>query len=251
MVKIILRGCNGKLGRAITQIAEVEGVEIVAGIMNKTALPNTYPVYSSLSDCHVEADVIIDCSSSHAVSEILDFGKSKKLPIILCTTGLSKEDILLVHETAKEIPILHAPNMSVGITVMIKLLEETAKILYRDFDIEIIEKYHNQKVDTPSGTTHLLADAINEVLGNEYEYKYDRTLENKKREKNEIGISSIRGGTIVGEHEVIFAGLDEVIKINHTAYSRTIFAKGAMKGAKYLVKSKPGLYTMKEIVEHL
>lgn len=249
MVRIILRGCNGRMGREISRIVEQEeGLEIVAGI-DKTAASHTYPVYDSFSKCEKEADVIIDFSSPVGIDEMLAYGKDKKLPIVLCTTGLSEDEISWIHETAEEIPILRSANMSLGINIMVKIIQEAAKVLYQDFDIEIVEKHHNQKLDAPSGTALLLADAMNEVLDNEYGYQYDRTLEKKKRDKKEIGISAVRGGTIVGEHEVIFAGLDEVIEIKHTAYSRAIFAKGAVAGAKYLVGLKPGMYTMKDIVE--
>lgn len=253
MVKIIIRGCNGRMGREISRLVEQdENAVVVAGVDNNASGQkkdnNEYPVFTSFRECNVESDVIIDFSSPVDIEEMLLFAKERKNPIVLCTTGLSEEELALVSEYAKKIPILRSANMSLGINAVEKLLKEAVKMLADEFDIEIVERHHNQKVDAPSGTALLLADAMNEVLDNSYEYNYDRTAERKKREKKEIGISAVRGGSIIGEHEVIFAGLDEVIEIKHTAYSRTIFAKGAIAGAKYLVGVNPGMYSMKDVV---
>lgn len=178
------------------------------------------------------------------------YGQNKNVPIVLCTTGLSEEDIAMVSEGSKKVGILRSANMSLGINTLLKLVQAATKVLVAaDFDIEILEKHHNQKVDAPSGTALLLADAINEVLNKEYTYQYDRSKELAPRGKKEIGISAVRGGTIVGEHEVIFAGTDEVIEFKHTAYSKAVFAKGAIQAAKFLAGKGPGLYQMSDVIE--
>jgi len=250
MTNIILRGCNGKMGQVITEIVEAdENVIIVAGIDISQVRNNKYPVYQSFSMCNVKADVIIDFSSPKDLIQMLDFAKRESIGIVLCTTGFSKEELVLIKETAKEIPVLRSANMSVGINLMTKLIQEAAKVLTdAGFDIEIVEKHHNKKVDAPSGTALALADAMNEVLNNEYDYKYDRTAERVMRNKKEIGFCAVRGGTIVGEHEVIFAGTDEVIEIKHTAYSKAIFAKGAVQAAKYIPGKPAGMYSMNDLM---
>lgn len=250
MTNIILRGCNGKMGQVITEIVESDdNAIIVAGIDISQKWNNKYPVYQSFLQCSVKADVIIDFSSPRNLTEMLDFAKAKGIGIVLCTTGFSKEEQILIDETANEIPILRSANMSMGINLMTKLIQEAAKVLTdAGFDIEIVEKHHNKKVDAPSGTALALADAMNEALDNEYDYKYDRTKERIMRSKKEIGISAVRGGSIVGEHEVIFAGTDEVIEIKHTAYSKAIFAKGAVQAAKYLPGKAAGMYRMSDLM---
>ena len=197
----------------------------------------------------MEADVIIDFSSPKTLDEELSYAVEKKLPIVLCSTGFSQEDLKNVVEASKSIPILRSGNMSLGINTAAKLIQEAAKILAGNgFDIEIVEAHHNKKKDAPSGTALLLADAINEVCDNRYEYVYDRSERREERPENEIGISSIRGGSIVGEHSIIFAGLDEVIEIKHTAYSRAIFGKGAVSAAKFLKGKSAGMYSMKDVL---
>lgn len=250
MTKIILRGCNGKMGRVITEMLnEDETAEIVAGIDISKGKQDKYPVFYNFSQCNVPADVIIDFSSPVNVRDMLDFAVDHGIGIVLCTTGFSKEDQKLIEEASKLIPILRSANMSMGINLLSKLVKEAAKILADSgFDIEIIEKHHNKKVDAPSGTALALADAINDALDNKYEYVYDRTGIRAPREKHEIGISAVRGGTIVGEHTVIFAGNDEVIEIKHTAYSKAIFAKGAIQAAKYLPGKKAGIYSMSDVI---
>ena len=250
MTNIILRGCNGKMGQVITEIVESdENAIIVAGIDISQSRNNKYPVYQNFSQCGVKADVIIDFSSPKNLIEMLDFAKRERIGIILCTTGFSKEELVLINESSKEIPILRSANMSMGINLMTKLIQDAAKVLTdAGFDIEIVERHHNKKVDAPSGTALALADSINEVLNNEYGYKYDRSGERVMRSKKEIGFSSVRGGTIVGEHEVIFAGTDEVIEIKHTAYSKAIFAKGAVQAAKYLPGKAAGMYQMSDLI---
>ncbi len=250
MIRVIMRGCNGKMGREISRLIENEvDIKIVAGVDRNKAEDLNYPVYTSFIECNVDADVIIDFSSPVHIDEMLNYAKDNKLPIVLCTTGLSDEDLSLVYESSKDIAILRSANMSLGINTMVKLIKEATRVLANaDFDIEIVEKHHNQKIDAPSGTALYLADAMNEVLEEDYIYKYDRTADTKKREKKEIGILPVRGGSIIGEHEVIFAGLDEVIEIKHTAYSRAIFAKGAIAAAKFLAGKGPGMYQMSDVI---
>ncbi|MBE5968415.1 MAG: 4-hydroxy-tetrahydrodipicolinate reductase [Lachnospiraceae bacterium] len=250
MTNIILRGCNGKMGQVITNIVESDDdAIIVAGIDISQSKVNRYPVYTSFNQCHVMADVIVDFSSPKNLTEMLDYAKENEIGIILCTTGFTKEEQSLIDETAKKIPVFQSANMSMGINLITKLVQEAAKLLVDSgFDIEIVEKHHNKKVDAPSGTAIALADAMNKALDDAYEYKYDRSTVREMRGKKEIGISSVRGGTIVGEHEIIFAGTDEVIEIKHTAYSKAIFAKGAVQAAKFLQGKEPGKYQMSDII---
>lgn len=251
MTNIILRGCNGKMGQVITDLVDAdEKAVIVAGIDVTQNRVNKYPVYQSFSKCNVKADVIIDFSMPTNLEEMLDYAAAKGVGIVLCTTGFSKEQLAMIDAAAKKIPVFRSANMSMGINLISKLLKEAAVILSEaGFDIEIVEKHHNKKVDAPSGTALALADAMNEVLNHEYEYIYDRSGERKMRSKKEIGISAVRGGTIVGEHEIIFAGTDEVIEIKHTAYSKAIFAKGAIQAAKYLPGKPAGMYSMSDIMD--
>lgn len=250
MTRIIMRGCNGRMGQVISDIAAAdENVVIVAGIDFITEQKNGYPVYSNLSECDIPADVIIDFASAIRFKEFLDDAIIKKLPIVLCTTGLSEEQLLQVEEASNEIAILRSANMSLGVNTLLKLVKTAAKVFNdANFDIEIIEKHHNQKVDAPSGTALAFADAINEELQNEYSYNYDRSKDRKKRVKKEIGISAVRGGTIVGEHDIIFAGQDEVIELRHTAYSKAIFGNGAVQAAKYLNGKPAGMYYMSDVI---
>ncbi|MDK2807965.1 MAG: 4-hydroxy-tetrahydrodipicolinate reductase [Clostridiales bacterium] len=250
MIKIIMHGCNGAMGRTITNIVrEDNDTEIVAGIDLNTAIENEYPVFPSLAECKVEADVIIDFASTKAVSGLLTYAVEQNVPVVLCTTGLSKEQVEEVREASKKVAILRSANMSLGINMLLKLIKEAAKTLApAGFDIEIVEKHHNKKIDAPSGTALALADSINEAMDGQYEYVYDRSRENKARNKKELGISAVRGGTIVGEHEIIFAGTDEVITFEHTAYSKAIFAKGSVSAAKYLAGRRAGLYDMSDVI---
>lgn len=251
MTNIILRGCNGKMGQVITDMIDAdENAVIIAGIDVAQNRSNKYPVYQSFSQCNVKADVIIDFSAPVNLEEMLNYAISRNIGIVLCTTGFTKEQLILIDEASHQIPIFRSANMSMGINLITKLLQEAAGILAESgFDIEIVERHHNKKVDAPSGTALLLADAMNEVLNNEYQYKYDRSEDRVARSRKEIGISAVRGGTIVGEHEVIFAGTDEVIEIKHTAYSKAIFAKGAVQAAKYLVGKPAGKYRMSDLME--
>ncbi len=250
MVRIIMHGCNGKMGQVITRLAAEDGnCQIVAGIDTFRGIENTYPVFDNLKDCDVEADVVIDFSNAKAVDGLLEACCEKKLPVVLCTTGLSEEQLQKVEDAAKETAVLKSANMSLGINLLMRLLKDAAKVLApAGYDIEIVEKHHNKKVDAPSGTALALADAINETQDPQYTYCFDRSQERKPREKREIGISAVRGGTIVGEHEVLFAGEDEVIEFKHTAYSKAVFGKGALEAAKFLAGKPAGRYEMSDVI---
>lgn len=250
MVKIIMHGCNGKMGQVITDMVKNDDTaEIVAGIDVVDNRDNGYPVFTDIDACDVPADVIIDFAAAVAVDKLLDYSVKHKIPVVLCTTGLSESQIAKVEEASRKVAVLRSANMSLGINTLMKLLKEAANIFApAGYDIEIVEKHHNQKVDAPSGTALALADSINEARNNEYEYVYDRSQVRKKRDKKELGISAVRGGTIVGEHEVIFAGVDEVIEFKHTAYSKSVFAKGAVEAGKYLAGKSAGLYNMSDVI---
>ena len=249
MIKAIMHGCNGAMGQVISSLAEADGeMEIVAGVDLNTERKNGYPVYASLEECP-RADVIIDFASAKAVDHLLDYCAATGTPVVLCTTGLSEEQIRRVEETAEKAAVLRSANMSLGINLLLKLVKEAARVLAAaDFDIEILEKHHNRKLDAPSGTALALADSINEAMESQYHYVDDRSSRRQKRDPKEIGIQSVRGGSIVGEHDVIFAGQDEVITISHTAYSRAIFAKGAVAAAKFLAGKTSGLYDMADVI---
>lgn len=250
MVKVIMHGCNGRMGQVITNlIADDEQIEIVAGIDAYNMKENSYPVFASLEECDIPADAMIDFANAAAVDGLLEYSVKRQIPVVLCTTGLSEEQIAHLHKASEEVAVLFSYNMSLGINMLLKLLKEAAQILSpAGFDIEIVEKHHNQKLDAPSGTAIALANSMNEALGSGYDYTYDRSQERKKRDKMEIGMHAVRGGTIVGEHEVIFAGADEVIEFNHKAYSKGIFGKGAIQAAKFLAGKPAGLYTMADVI---
>lgn len=250
MTRIIMHGCNGKMGQVISNLAKEDAnTEIVAGIDIADTMNNDYPVFTDIEDCNAEADVMIDFSSAKAVDRLLHYCRARKLPVVLCSTGLSEEQIFAAHELSKEVAVLKSGNMSLGINTVMKMLKNISKLLAdAGYDIEIVEKHHNQKVDAPSGTALMLADIINEQLNSEYKYTYDRSNVRQKREKKEIGISAVRGGTIVGDHDVIFAGPDEVIQITHRAYSRGVFGKGALEAAKFLKGKEPGFYDMSDVI---
>lgn len=245
-----MHGCNGAMGQVISEIIEEsESAVMAAGVDFKDDGHNPYPVFKNLEDCNVDVDVIIDFSSSKATDRLLSYVAEKQIPLVLCTTGLSEEQLKKVEETSKKTAILRSANMSLGVNVLLKLVNTAAKVLAdADFDIDIVEKHHKLKVDAPSGTALALADAVNEALHNEYEYVYDRSQRRIKRPKKEIGISAVRGGTIVGQHDVIFAGQDEVIEFHHTAYSKAIFGKGAVSAAIYLAGKPAGMYDMSDVI---
>lgn len=250
MITLIMHGCNGKMGQVVSGLAEADpALRIAAGIDAWDDGRNSYPVFTNIRECTVEADCLIDFSAAPAVDDMLDYCAERKLPCVLCTTGLSQEQLQKAHQVSQQTAVLKSANMSMGINLLLKLLKEAAGVLApAGFDIEIVEKHHNQKLDAPSGTALALADAINEELNQEYGYVYDRSGTREKRGSREIGISAVRGGTIVGDHDVIFAGEDEVITFSHTAYSKAIFAKGALQAAKFLAGKPAGMYDMSDVI---
>lgn len=249
MIKILLSGCNGKMGQVVTRLASKTGkVKIVAGYDINDSIKNTYPVYKSLDKVDMDVDVIVDFSNPEALESILSFALRKKVPIVMATTGLSQAQTKALASASEQIPVFVSANMSLGVNLMIDLVKRAVKTLEGNFDIEIIEKHHSQKIDAPSGTALAIADAINSVLDFKQEYIFDRHSRRKKRSKNEIGIHTVRGGTIIGEHVVLFAGNDEIIEIKHTAMSKDIFGIGALKAALFISGKKPGLYSMTDLI---
>lgn len=248
MLKIVLSGCNGKMGRVITDIVNKRNdASIVAGVDLDISQNGPFPVFNSFKDITCDADVIIDFSNPAVLSSMLDFAKEKKMPVVVSTTGFSDKQIADIKSASAEIPVFFSFNMSLGINLLAELCRKAAAIL-EGFDIEIIEKHHNQKIDAPSGTAILLANEINDELKGKMEYEYDRHSKREKRKENEIGIHAVRGGTIVGEHEVIFAGRDEIITLSHSARSKEVFAVGAVNAAFFLKGKSAGMYSMKELV---
>ncbi len=249
MVNVIMNGCCGRMGQIITGLAAAdEDVSIVAGIDMADNGNMPYPVFNDIMECNVPADVIIDFASAKATDRLLDYVEEKNIPVVLCTTGLSQEQLKRVEEVSAKTAVLKSANMSLGINVLFKVLKSVSPMLAEaGFDIEIVEKHHHFKLDAPSGTAIALADAVNESLPEKYEYRYDRSSDRMQRPKNEIGFSAVRGGTIVGDHDVIFAGEDEVITFSHRAYSRTVFGKGAIEAAKFLKGKPAGYYSMKDV----
>ena len=250
MVNVIIHGCTGKMGQIVTQLCnEDPEITVTAGVSLETDIDMGYPVASSCEELSADADVIIDFSGAPAVDALIDYAVAKKIPVVLCTTGLSEAQLAKVEAAYEEIPILKSSNMSLGINMLLDLVKQAASTLAPEgFDIEIVEKHHNRKLDAPSGTAIALADSINEEMDGAYEYVYDRSGRRQKRDRKELGISAVRGGTIVGEHEIIFAGTDEVVTLKHTAYSRAIFAKGAVAAAKFLAGKAPGHYEMAQVI---
>jgi dihydrodipicolinate reductase len=250
MLRILLGGCNGKMGREITAcVAQNQDCEIVGGIDRYTEIPNEYPVFPTVQEVDVPADVIVDFSHPALLSPLLEYAQAHKIPAVLCTTGYDKLQTELIAQAAENIPVFHSGNMSLGVNLLIELSKKAAQFLGGGFDIEIIEKHHNQKIDAPSGTALMIADEISAVREGTTRYVYDRHSQRKKRESAEIGIHSVRGGTIVGEHEVIFAGSHEVITLSHSAQSKEIFANGAVSAAQFLMKQPAGLYNMSDMLK--
>ena len=248
MVKILLNGCLGKMGQAVEAcVNEREGVMITCGV-DIAEGNKTYPVYNCFVDVQEKPDVIIDFSNPLVLDDMLTFALDNQTPVIICTTGFSDAQVQKIKDTANKIPVFYSGNMSLGINVLIALSKMAAKVLYNSFDIEVVEKHHNLKIDAPSGTALMIADAINEEIG-DAQYVYDRHAYRKKRVHNEIGIHSIRGGTIVGEHEVIFAGHDEVVSLKHQAQSKGVFAAGAVNAAVYMKDKPSGLYDMSDVLK--
>ncbi len=251
MTNIILVGCNGKMGQVICRLAENDPeARIVCGVDISGEKKNDFPVYTEFNS-EIKGDAIIDFSHPSALTGTLEFAKSKRIPAVVATTGFSDAQKAELAQAAKEAPVFFSANMSLGINLLIQLAQRATQLLEDSFDIEIIEKHHNQKIDAPSGTALAIADAINEVSKADNEYIYDRHDVRKKRSKREIGIHAVRGGTIVGEHSVIFAGQDEIVEITHRATSKEIFAVGAIKAAKFMAGKGPGLYNMRDLVAEM
>lgn len=247
MPKIIISGCNGRMGQVVARMCAERGFEIVAGFNKHTEKTGKFPVYADPMEFSGSADVVIDFSNPSAISGLLSYCKNKKLPIVICTTGFSDEQLELIKAASEEIPVFKSGNMSVGINLLTALVKKAAAVLGENFDVEIVERHHHTKIDAPSGTAIMLADAAASALPHESEYVYERQSVRRVRGKNEIGISSVRGGSIVGEHEVIFAGTDEVLEFKHTAYSREVFANGAVTAAAFISGvTKPGMYDMND-----
>ena len=247
MPKIIISGCNGRMGQVVTRMCAERGFEVVAGFDISAVKKNDYPVYADPMEFSGSADVVVDFSNPSAISGLLAYCKSRKMPIVICTTGYNDEQLAMIKQAAEEIPVFKSGNMSVGINLLTALVKKAAAVLGDSFDVEIVERHHRTKLDAPSGTAIMLADAAASALPHESEYIYERQSVRKLRDKKEIGISSIRGGTIVGEHEVIFAGTDEIIEFKHTATSREVFANGAVTAAAFIADiSTPGLYDMND-----
>ncbi|MCD8300368.1 MAG: 4-hydroxy-tetrahydrodipicolinate reductase [Clostridiales bacterium] len=251
MIKAILNGCNGQMGRVISDLAATdESIEIVAGVDIDTAQHYDYPVYGNIADCDVPADVIIDFSHVSCIDALMDYSVERQIPVIVCTTGLSETQEEKVRAASGQVAVLKSANMSLGINTLMEILKPAAKALAAaGFDVEIVEKHHNRKLDAPSGTAIALADSVNEAMDGAYSYTLDRSDRRQKRDPREIGIQSVRGGSIVGEHEVMFCGMDEVVTLKHTAYSRSIFANGAIEAARYLAGKPAGYYTMADVVK--
>ena len=251
MLRLILSGCNGRMGRAVAAICAAQPeVEIVAGFDLLGTGDGSFPVFSSPAQFEGQADAVIDFSSPAALSALLEFCMKRRLPVVLATTGYSEEELSAIEEASTKIPVFRSANMSVGINLVMELVRRAAGALWESYDIEIVEKHHNKKVDAPSGTALMLADAAASALPYQPDYIYDRHSVRKAREKTEIGISAVRGGGIVGDHDVIFAGDHEVIQISHSAMSREVFASGAVSAARFLATvTEPGVYSMTQLLE--
>lgn len=249
MINVILCGCNGKMGKSISSLSsKFPNLKIAAGIDKYNKQLFDYPVFENLKDCTVSSDVVLDFSRPDLLNDIISFCKAKKTPLVLCTTGYSKEQLELISEASKEIPVFKSANMSIGINVINNILKKVSAALYENFDIEIIEKHHNQKVDAPSGTALLLADTIKDSIPEKVDYVYGRDGSNK-RKHSDIGIHAIRGGTIIGEHDVIFAGESEIIELKHEALSRDVFAIGALNACDFISGKLPRIYNMDDVIK--
>ncbi len=248
MIKAIMHGCNGKMGQVISHIIEEDdAMELVAGIDLFDGIQNSYPVFKSIKECGIKGDVVIDFANPAAVKELLEYCINTRTPLVQCTTGLNEEQKDLVKKASESIPVLNSANMSLGVNTLFSILKEVTKILApAGYDIEIVEKHHNQKIDAPSGTAKLLYEVIEEEIG-ETTPIYDRSALHEKRTHDQVGIQAMRGGTIFGEHTVMFAGIDEIIEIKHTALSKEVFVQGAISAAYALNDKEKGLYTLKTL----
>ncbi|MBQ2968386.1 MAG: 4-hydroxy-tetrahydrodipicolinate reductase [Clostridia bacterium] len=252
MIKLIISGCNGKMGKVVSSIVlNQPDIEVVAGFDINTETAFGYPVYKTPAECPEKADVIIDFSHPDLLESLLDYAVSTGTPLVECTTGLTDAQKEKMLEASSKVPVFFSANMSLGVNLLIELAQRATKLLADAFDIEIIEKHHNQKIDAPSGTALAIADGINDVLSERKEYVYDRHAVRKKRTQKEIGIHAIRGGTIVGEHSVIFAGKDEVVELKHEAHSKEIFAVGAVAAAKFVTGKPAKMYNMQDLVAEM
>jgi len=251
MIKIVVNGCNGNMGKILSaHIQKDNETSLLAGIDRTPNKFNTnFPIYNDIFNLEENPDVIIDFSNPYYLSDLLAYGIEKNIPLVIATTGFSPENLKSIKNASKKIPIFYSTNMSLGINILISLVQKAALTLSDTFDIEIIEKHHNKKIDSPSGTAYMIANKINSVLKNSMTYIFDRHSNRKKRNTNEIGIHSLRGGTIIGEHSVFFAGPDEIIEIKHTASSKSIFALGSIKAAKFIIGKEPGLYDMDSLID--
>jgi 4-hydroxy-tetrahydrodipicolinate reductase len=257
IMRVILHGCNGKMGQVMARVLSMEDdMLVVAGVdVDPGKYENSFPVYSSLREASesmesagTTADILVDFSHHAALDSLLDWGQRHKKSLLICTTGFTPEEKQRMVDASRKIPILHSSNMSLGVNLLLSLVEQAARSLGAGFDVEIVEKHHNQKADAPSGTALMIAEAVNAALGGVLELEYGRYGKTAKRKQNEIGLHSVRGGSIVGEHEVLFAGQGEVVEISHSALSRDVFAYGAVRAARYLVEKGPGLYSMRDVI---
>ncbi|MCD7775546.1 MAG: 4-hydroxy-tetrahydrodipicolinate reductase [Clostridiales bacterium] len=249
--KIILCGCCGKMGSAVTKTVETrENIQIAAGVDIKECMTLPYPVFASFDEVVCKADVIVDFSNPGTLPGLLDYAENNHMPAVLCATGYTQEQIALIEKASEKTAIFRSGNMSLGINLISELAKAAAKVLGETFDVEIVEAHHNQKLDAPSGTAIMLENAVEEGLNYKPEIVYDRHSVSQKRDKKEIGIHSIRGGTIVGEHEIIFAGNDEIVKISHTALSKNVFASGAVDAAIYMCGKETGLFDMNDVIKN-
>ncbi|MEW6523382.1 MAG: 4-hydroxy-tetrahydrodipicolinate reductase [Bacillota bacterium] len=250
-MKVLLHGANGRMGQVMTRIiSAVPDMEVICGVdIAPDRLKNPYPVYECLECVKEHPDVLIDFSNHACLDAILCYGVSRRVPLVICSTGFSAEQKQQMVEASKQVALLHSANMSLGINLVLSLVRQAAMLLSDSFDIEIVERHHNQKVDAPSGTALMIADAMNSGLENSLRYVFGRHTKHDKRQKKELGIHAVRGGAIVGQHDVIFAGQGEVIEISHQALSRDVFAHGAISAARFIIRKSPGFYTMKDVVE--
>jgi 4-hydroxy-tetrahydrodipicolinate reductase len=248
-VRLFLNGCNGRMGQVITDlVSDTDDLVIVAGSDISLGTPRSYPVFPDARDCTVDFDVIIDFSNPAALPALFDLIRRTRKPAVICTTGLPASQQEELDQLARESAIFVSANMSLGINVLISLAKKAAATLYPDFDIEIIEAHHRQKVDAPSGTAMMIAEAINDTLNHQLTYTFDRSQVRRRRDSHELGLTSIRGGTIVGEHTVLFAGGEETISIHHSAQSRHVFARGALAAARFIHGKPAGRYAMQDLI---
>lgn len=248
MIDIIIHGINGRMGHVLCElIAQRDDCRVVAGV-DVAAKEGAIPVVTSFDALPVKGDVVIDFSTAAAVDRVIDYCAANGVPCVVCTTGLSEETQRKLTTATEKTAVFKSANMSMGINLLIELAKKATRLLGMDYDIEIVEKHHHNKIDAPSGTALMIADAINEEAQNAYHYVYDRQSVRQKRDPQEIGLHAVRGGSIVGDHEVLFCGPDEVITLSHSAASRTVFANGAVNAAVYLAGKEPGLYTMADLL---